>query len=178
MMRLALCVLGASAALRGPAAFFGDFERPLGDDDSECDVLLCGGSGVGKSTLLHNIRADAVNHTCPVPRAWSAFERAVRDKRSVVRHVDTCNLPCSGCGRLRVRMTADRAALVAHWTDRVAAGFKGGLGYALRKTMWTCRNPNQWGGASLDPYDLHVNVDAAGRYCVRTGHGRIRRHGR
>ena len=40
-------------------------------DDGECDVLLCGMSGVGKSTLLRNIKLGTVEHACyPVPREW------------------------------------------------------------------------------------------------------------
>jgi GTPase SAR1 family protein len=34
-------------------------------------VLLCGMSGVGKSTLLRNIKLGTVEHACyPVPREW------------------------------------------------------------------------------------------------------------
>jgi len=48
----------------------------LGDHGSllECDVLLCGMSGVGKSTLLHNAKVGTVEHACfPVPSEWRAF---------------------------------------------------------------------------------------------------------
>ena len=42
--------------------------------DSECDALLCGMSGVGKSTLLRNVKAGTVAHSCyPVPDEWHAF---------------------------------------------------------------------------------------------------------
>ena len=42
--------------------------------DSECDALLCGTSGVGKSTLLRNVKAGTVAHSCyPVPDEWHAF---------------------------------------------------------------------------------------------------------
>ena len=101
------------------------------EPDDACDVLLCGGSGVGKSTLMRYIKSGtALNHTCPPPPAWSAFVHAYHEKLAVVRHIDTCNLPCSGCGRTKIKLTADRAAIVRHWADRVTSGFKGGLGYA------------------------------------------------
>ena len=48
----------------------------LGDHGSllKCDVLLCGMSGVGKSTLLHNAKVGTVEHACfPVPSEWRAF---------------------------------------------------------------------------------------------------------
>ena len=55
-----------SASTKVPDATF----RLHGDDD-ECDVLLCGMSGVGKSTLLRNIKLGTVEHACyPVPREW------------------------------------------------------------------------------------------------------------
>ena len=71
--------------------------------DDECDVLLCGMSGVGKSTLLHNIKLGTYEHACfPVPREWYAFVTELRlhgpfvDNTFKVRHVDTCRLPCAG----------------------------------------------------------------------------------
>ena len=55
-----------STTTKVPGATF----RLHGDDD-ECDVLLCGMSGVGKSTLLRNIKLGTVEHACyPVPREW------------------------------------------------------------------------------------------------------------
>ena len=55
-----------STSTKVPGATF----RFHGDDD-ECDVLLCGMSGVGKSTLLRNIKLGTVEHACyPVPREW------------------------------------------------------------------------------------------------------------
>jgi hypothetical protein len=43
-------------------------------DDGGCDALLCGMSGVGKSTLLHNAKVGTVEHACfPVPSEWRAF---------------------------------------------------------------------------------------------------------
>lgn len=42
--------------------------------DGGCDALLCGMSGVGKSTLLHNAKVGTVEHACfPVPSEWRAF---------------------------------------------------------------------------------------------------------
>ena len=52
-------------------------------DDGECDVLLCGMSGVGKSTLLRNVKAGTVAHSChPVPREWDAFEEQLLQHRA------------------------------------------------------------------------------------------------
>ena len=90
-----------TASVRGAA-------RPRGlistaHSGEECDVLLCGMSGVGKSTLLHNIKVGTVEHSCsPVPREWEAFAEELRlhgpfgDNSFKVRHVDTCRLPCAG----------------------------------------------------------------------------------
>ena len=75
---------GASRRLRGasrPRALIGNATTKVpgatfrfhGDDD-DCDVLLCGMSGVGKSTLLRNIKMGTVAHSChPVPDEWDAF---------------------------------------------------------------------------------------------------------
>jgi len=78
-------------------------------------------------------------------------------------------MACRGCGHTRILMTADRAALVGHWSSRIRSDFtsgaqKGGLGHALNKAVLRCSN--QW---AVDDYDLHVNVDVDGKYCVRTG---------
>ena len=142
--------------------------------DGGCDALLCGMSGVGKSTLLHHAKLGTVEHSCfPVPSEWRAFAEEVRlhgpfaDKTFRVRHIDTCNLPCSGCRITRIKMSADLAVLARHWKDRVMAQYKGGLGYALRKAMWNCYG--HWGSQDVHDYDLTVNVGADGRYCVRTG---------
>mgnify|MGYP004185700841 CR=1 FL=1 len=96
------------------------------------------------------------------------------DKTFRVRHIDTCNLPCSGCGKnvTRIKMSADFGVIARHWTDRVVAQYKGGVGYAIRKTMWKCYS--QWGpgpsqGVVDDDFDLTVNVGVDGRYCVRAG---------
>ena len=98
---------GASRALISTAHANGPstFAEPSSTtrDDDECDVLLCGISGVGKSTLLHNIKAGTVEHACyPVPRQWDAFAEELRlhgpfgDNSFKARHVDTCRLPCAG----------------------------------------------------------------------------------
>jgi len=55
---------------------------------------------------------------------------------------------------------------------RVVAQYKGGVGYATRKSMWKCYS--QWGPGSSqgvvdDDFDLTVNVGVNGRYCVRAG---------
>ena len=144
-------------------------------DDGGCDALLCGMSGVGKSTLLHHAKHGTVEHSCfPVPSEWRAFAEDLRlhgpfaDKTFKVRHIDTCNLPCSGCGQTRIKMSADFAVIARHWKDRVMAQYKGGLGYALRKAMWNCYG--HWGSQDVDEdYDLTVNVVADGRYCVWAG---------
>ncbi len=65
-------------------------------------------------------------------------------------------------------MTADLSVLRRHWTDRVLAQYKGGVLYAMRKTMWNCLG--QWARQGVDEdYDLTVNVGLDGRYCVRAG---------
>ena len=158
-----------SASTKVPDATF----RLHGDDD-ECDVLLCGMSGVGKSTLLHNIKAGTVEHAChPLPRAWDAFAQDLRlhgpfvDNTFKVRHIDTCRLQCSGCGKTRIKMTADLSVLRRHWANRILAQYKGGVLYAMRKTMWNCLG--QWGQGADEDYDLTVNVGLDGRYCVRAG---------
>ena len=90
------------------------------------------------------------------------------DNTFKVRHVDTCRKQCSGCGKTRIKMTADLAVLRRHWTDRVLAQYKGGVLYAMRKTMWNCLG--QWARQGVDEdYDLTVNVGLDGRYCVRAG---------
>jgi len=176
---------GSSRRLRGasrPRALIGNATTKVpgatfrfhGDDD-ECDVLLCGMSGVGKSTLLHNIKLGTVAHSChPVPRAWDAFEEKLRlhgpfvDNTFKVRHIDTCRKQCSGCGKTRIKITADLSVLRRHWTDRVLAQYKGGVLYAMRKTMWNCLG--QWARSQdVEDYDLTVNVGLDGRYCVRAG---------
>ena len=72
-------------------------------------------------------------------------------------------MACRGCGHTRILMTADRAALVGHWSSRIRSDFtsgaqKGGLGHALNKAVLRCSN--QW---AVDDYDLHVNVDVDGK---------------
>ena len=143
-------------------------------DDADCDVLLCGLSGVGKSTLLHNIKAGTVEHSCyPVPPEWDTFADELRlhgpfgDNSFNVNHIDTCRLPCTGCGKTRIKMTADLSVLRLHWADRVQAQYKGGVLYAMRKTMWNCLS--QWARSIDEDYDLTVNVGLDGRYCVRAG---------
>ena len=65
-------------------------------------------------------------------------------------------------------MTADLAVLKKHWADRVLAQYKGGVLYAMRKTMWNCLG--QWARSQdVQAYDLTVNVGPDGRYCVRAG---------
>ena len=128
-----------------------------------------------KSTLLHNIKAGTVEHACyPVPRQWDAFAEELRlhgpfgDNSFKARHVDTCRLPCSGCGTTRIKMTADLSVLRRHWANRVLAQYKGGVLYAMRKTMWNCLG--QWAQSQdVEDYDLTVNVGLDGRYCVRAG---------
>ena len=159
-----------STTTKVPGATF----RLHGDDD-ECDVLLCGMSGVGKSTLLHNVMAGTVEHSCfPVPDEWHKFAEQLRlhgpfvDNAFKVRHIDTCRKQCSGCGTTRIKITADLAVLRRHWADRVLAQYKGGVLYAMRKTMWNCLG--QWARQGVDEdYDLTVNVGLDGRYCVRAG---------
>ena len=158
-----------STSTKVPGATF----RFHGDDD-ECDVLLCGMSGVGKSTLLRNIKLGTVAHSCyPVPSEWHAFAEQLRlhgpfvDNTFKVRHVDTCRKQCTGCGTTRIKMTADLSVLAEHWTDRVLAQYKGGVLYAMRKTMWNCLG--QWARSADEDYDLTVNVGLDGRYCVRAG---------
>ena len=143
--------------------------------DEECDVVLCGMSGVGKSTLLRNVKAGTVAHSChPVPSEWDAFEEQLRlhgpfvDNTFKVRHIDTCRKQCSGCGTTRIKITADLSVLRRHWADRVLAQYKGGVLYAMRKTMWNCLG--QWARSQdVQDYDLTVNVGLDGRYCVRAG---------
>ena len=128
-----------------------------------------------KSTLLHNIKAGTVEHACyPVPRQWDAFAEELRlhgpfgDNSFKARHVDTCRLPCSGCGTTRIKMTADLSVLRRHWANRVLAQYKGGVLYAMRKNMWNCLG--QWARSQdAEDYDLTVNVGLDGRYCVRAG---------
>ena len=73
---------------------------------------------------------------------------------------------CSGCGTTRIKINADLSVLRRHWTDRVLAQYKGGVLYAMRKTMWNCLG--QWDRDDED-WDLTVNVGLDGRYCVRAG---------
>ena len=89
------------------------------------------------------------------------------DNTFKVRHIDTCRKQCSGCGKTRIKMTADLSVLRRHWTDRVLAQYKGGVLYAMRKTMWNCLG--QWARSVDEDYDLTVNVGLDGRYCVRAG---------
>ena len=80
-----LCASGAIIALsqeavRGATRPRGLISTAHSDELSdECDVLLCGMSGVGKSTLLHNIKVGTVEHSCyPVPHEWAAFAEELR----------------------------------------------------------------------------------------------------
>ena len=92
------------------------------------------------------------------------------DNTFKVRHIDTCRKQCSGCGTTRIKITADLSVLRRHWTDRVLAQYKGGVLYAMRKTMWNCLG--QWARSQdVEDYDLTVNVGLDGRYCVRAGGG-------
>ena len=101
-----LCCSGATLS-QEPRTASVRASRPRGlistAHSGECDALLCGMSGVGKSTLLHNIKVGTVEHSCyPVPREWEAFAEELRvhgpfgDNSFKVRHVDTCRLPCAG----------------------------------------------------------------------------------
>ena len=174
-----LCCSGATLSQETRSASVRGASRPRGlistAHSDECDVLLCGMSGVGKSTLLHNIKVGTVEHSCyPVPREWDAFAEDLRlhgpfgDNSFKVRHVDTCRLPCAGCGSKRIKMTADLAVLRRHWMKRITARYKGGVLYAMRKNMWNCLG--QWARSQdAEDYDLTVNVGLDGRYCVRAG---------
>ena len=71
-----------------------------------------------------------------------------------------------GARRLR-GAAASPSVLRRHWTDRVLAQYKGGVLYAMRKTMWNCLG--QWARSQDEGYDLTVNVGLDGRYCVRAG---------
>ena len=90
------------------------------------------------------------------------------DNTFKVRHIDTCRKQCTGCGAKRIKITADLSVLRRHWTDRVLAQYKGGVFYAMRKTMWNCLG--QWARSQdVEDWDLTVNVGLDGRYCVRAG---------
>ena len=120
--------------------------------------------------LLRRYHICSVLHT---REPWDAFAQELRlhgpfvDNTFKVRHIDTCRLPCSGCGKTRIKMTADLSVLRRHWADRVLAQYKGGVLYAMRKTMWNCLG--QWARSVDEDYDLTVNVGLDGRYCVRAG---------
>ena len=132
-------------------------------------VTPCRASGTRAWPCGTSWRLDGVERS--VPRR---FEEQLRlhgpfvDNTFKVRHIDTCRLPCAGCGKTRIKMTADLSVLRRHWTDRVLAKYKGGVLYAMRKTMWNCLG--QWARQGVDEdYDLTVNVGLDGRYCVRAG---------
>ena len=66
----------------------------------------------------------------------------------------------------RLRGASRPRALIGNATTM--AQYKGGVLYAMRKTMWNCLG--QWARSQdVEDYDLTVNVGLDGRYCVRAG---------
>ena len=70
------------------------------------------------------------------PRAaqWGRWQERLRTLYNTfkVRHIDTCRKQCSGCG---ADQDAADDVTRRHWTDRVLAQYKGGVLYAMRKTI-------------------------------------------